>query len=149
MVRLKHRFLIGQILPVYQKGESAQHRVYNLHKIIDLIRQKISELYGEMGIGDFGQQLVIKYYEQEYSRLLVIKIPRGHQKHVQFALSCISSIEETPVTIRTLHTSSCPRTCIQKLTPMIKTFIEHNPKVKNLNVEEALLQTLNQTLVDN
>jgi RNase P/RNase MRP subunit POP5 len=149
MVRLKHRYLIAQILPLYQRSsgtDGSNQKIISINRILELVRQKILELYGEMGIGDFGQQLVIKYYEHEYSRILVIKVPRGCQKHVQLALSCISTVDDVPLIIRTLHTSSCPRTCLGKLTPLIKRYVEFNPKVKHAGVEDQLLKTMTNAL---
>ncbi len=163
MVRLKHRFIIGQVFFAQRHLQSLNAtttssssfgsdvtKSITIPRIIEILRQRIFELYGEMGLGEFGQQVVIKYYEQEYSRFIVIKLPRGYQKYIQFILSSITSIDDVPLTIRTLQTTSCGRTTMNKLKELTDLYLLHHPKVKELEgVEDKLHHTISTSFQEN
>lgn len=159
MVRLKHRFIIAQVYFLQRHLQSAATntttlsnfgsdvtRVVNSYRIVEAIKQRIHELYGEMGIGDFGQQVVIKYYEQEHSKLLIIKVPRGYQKYVLFALSAINSIEDIPLVIRTLHLSSCTRTTTNKIKELMEIYVIHHSKSVEKEDGERLIESAMKAL---
>lgn len=66
-------------------------------------------------LGDFGLNTYIKYFDNRYSNILIIKTNRDAQNKVHFALSCISNIIDITCLIRSLSIQSCSRTCINKL----------------------------------
>jgi RNase P/RNase MRP subunit POP5 len=160
MVRLKHRFIIAQVFLQHRPKNTSNQGNHEKHifekerpitsfRILETIRQKVAELFGEMGIGKFGQQIVIKYYEHDHSKFVVIKVPREHQKNVHFCLSCITQIDEIPLIIRSLSVHSCTRTCTNKLSSLMKIYLEHHPSVaKEQGMEEQLVKSVETALVN-
>jgi len=115
MVRLKHRYIVAQVIVdtsnKFQPGKTS----VNSRDIQSIIRDKIQELYGDVGLGEFGQASYIKYYDAKFSNILVLKTTREAQVKVHFALSCISEVAEVHLMIRSLSVNSCPRTCMESL----------------------------------
>jgi len=124
MVRLKHRYIIAQVIPVTgTKFQSAKNGVIS-RDFQTVIRDKIQELYGDVGLGEFGQASYIKYFDAKYSNIFVIKTTREAQIKVHFALNCISQVSEVHVMIRSLSVNSCPRTCQESLKKIFALYFE-------------------------
>jgi RNase P/RNase MRP subunit POP5 len=114
MVRLKQRFIIAQIVPgsptKFQEKLSLNSRDIQIK-----LREKIGELYGDVGVGEFGQATYIRYHDGKYSNIFVVKTTREAQQKVHFALSCMSEAGDSQWCIRSLAVNSCQRTCMQSL----------------------------------
>lgn len=124
MVRLKHRYIIAQVIPVVDSRMQAGKNGVSSRDFQNVIRDKIQELYGDVGLGEFGQASYIKYFDAKYSNIFVIKTTREAQIKVHFALNCISQVSEVPVIIRSLSINSCPRTCQESLKKIFKLHFE-------------------------
>lgn len=124
MVRLKHRFIIAQI--VLAPNAKFQGKVsFAARDIQAALRTKINELYGDVGLGEFGQATYVRYHEGKYSNIFVVKTHRDAQVKVHFAMSCISELGGVPLCLRSLSVNSCPRTCLQSLKQLFTLYFQN------------------------
>jgi RNase P/RNase MRP subunit POP5 len=136
MVRLKHRYIIAQTV----LGPTAKlqgNLMLTSREIQSELRSKIHELYGDVGLGEFGQATYVRYLDGKYSSIFVVKTTREAQIKVHFALSCLSELAGVQLCIRTLSVSSCPRTCTQALTELFSAYFQHC--TDNLSVTERVV----------
>ena len=124
MVRLKHRFIIAQIIPE-ANSKCTGKPTLSSREVQNVLREKIQELYGDVGLGEFGQASYIRYFDAKFSNIFIVKTTRDAQVKVHFALSCISNVSGTPVLIRSLSINSCPRTCMQTLKQLFRVHFEN------------------------
>jgi RNase P/RNase MRP subunit POP5 len=124
MVRLKHRYIIAQVLPDTSSRFVQGKTSVTSRDIQSVVRDKIQELYGDVGLGEFGQASYIKYYDAKYSNIFVIKTTREAQVKVHFALSCIAEVSEVHLMIRSLSVNSCPRTCMESLKKLFESHFQ-------------------------
>jgi RNase P/RNase MRP subunit POP5 len=120
MVRIKNRYIIGQIMLPSQKkkgGELIDSKPLILMKDLQSsLKDKVAELFGEIGAGEFGNSTVIKYFDSENSLVFVVRMPRESEQQVHMAISCVTAIrDKTDLVLRSLHVKSCPRTCTAAL----------------------------------
>ncbi len=109
MVRVKYRFIIAELLPASANLNDKIHS----HRTRDLqqaIKDKIQELYGDIGSGEIGQVTSVKYFENLYTHIFVVKTLRELESRVEFALSCINRIHQQDLIIRTIGSQGCERT---------------------------------------
>lgn len=113
MVRIKNRFILAEIMLPPSLGRKSQeaHIHLSVKDIQNAIREKIKELYGDIGVGDLGNSTVVKYFDRELSHIFILRTLRENQIKVHFAISCINKIKDVDLTIRTIVIKSCPRTC--------------------------------------
>lgn len=151
MVRLKHRYITAQILPNEQNAFSKSVSV-NQNMFQTNLRDKIKELFGDVGSGDFGGSTFVRFFDTQYSQIMVIRTTRDGEIKVHFALSCITKIESTisskvassinnnsEFIIRTLAVNSCVRTCMASLRDILQTYIEHYNQSSDKNSNEATM----------
>lgn len=124
MVRLKHRFIIAQII-ADAGGKVAGKATLSSRELQTALREKIQELYGDVGLGEFGQASYIRYFDAKFSNIFVVKTTRDAQVKVHFALSCLSNISGVSVLVRSLSINSCPRTCMQTLKQLFRVHFEN------------------------
>jgi RNase P/RNase MRP subunit POP5 len=111
---LKQRFIIAQV--VSGTPSKFQEKLsLNSRDIQTKLRDKIGELYGDVGVGEFGQATYVRYHDGKYSNIFVVKSTREAQMKVHFALSCLSEAGDGQWCIRSLAVNSCQRTCMQSL----------------------------------
>lgn len=129
MVRIKNRFIIVQLLenintasygkklnPSNSNNSSTSSGNEVLAKDIQSsVRDKIQELFGDIGAGEFGEMTFVRFYDPQISNIVVLRTPRGAEKNVMFALSSISKIKARELTFRTVSLHGCSRTCIKSL----------------------------------
>lgn len=124
MVRLKHRFIAAQIIPESSSKTSVK-TAFSSREIQNILREKIQELYGDVGLGEFGQASYVRYFDAKFSNIFIVKTTRDAQVKVHFALTCISNISGVPILIRSLAVNSCPRTCMETLKQLFRVHFEH------------------------
>ena len=124
MVRLKHRYIIAQVVPS-SSVRILTKQTYSSREIQTILREKIQELYGDVGLGEFGQATYVRYLDAKYTNIFVVKTTRDAQSKVHFALSCIGELSGSPICLRSLSINSCQRTCMQSLRQVIGLHFDH------------------------
>jgi RNase P/RNase MRP subunit POP5 len=110
MVRLKHRYLVYQILTDNNNSfPSSSSRDIN-----NLVRDKIQALYGDVGFGSFGISCHVKFFDPKYL-ICVIRVPREFENEVRFSIVTICVFNRVNVVMRILSVAGCERTCKSKL----------------------------------
>mmetsp|Transcript_34600 Transcript_34600/g.35281 ORF Transcript_34600/g.35281 Transcript_34600/m.35281 type:complete len:142 (+) Transcript_34600:136-561(+) len=112
MVRLKHRWIVGQIL--FEPGDTVQD--FSSQDIQNAVREKINLLYGDMGMGMIPSSLV-RFYDAE-SHFFVVRTLRETLQNVWFALSCVTSVMKKNTTLRVLRVAGSSKTCTSYLRDM-------------------------------
>jgi len=120
MVRIKHRYIIAQVMLDPTAPPAAISEI-TAHDILSILREKISSLYGDVGAGDFGSSVAVKYFDQSgaaagerCTHIFVLRCAREAEQQVRFALCTVSSIKRTALILRTLGVSGSSRTCADK-----------------------------------
>lgn len=121
MVRLKHRYIIGQVL---LDGLHEVSLTFSAKDISIAIKDKILALYGDIGAGNFGNSLSIRFNESKYSRVFVLRCPREFEMETRFAMSCVTQIKSHSVSFRTIEIAGCERTCSEKIRRMIEVVVD-------------------------
>ncbi len=122
MVRVKNRYIIAQLM--WNSGSKEKFDELLSRDIQSVLRDKIVELFGDVGVGEFGNSTLVKYFESQYSKILVIRTTRESQQNAHLALSCITKIKEIDVTLRSISVHSCPRTCAESLKTLLGVYFE-------------------------
>lgn len=122
MVRLKHRYLIGQIFDDPGKLESAI--ITNSKDLQSSLIENIKFLYGEVGMGSFGANIQVKFYDPT-TRIYLVRVFREHALSLQFALTCTTSLKKNDnVTLKTLALSGSSRTCKTTLISILTSTVD-------------------------
>ena len=122
MVRLKHRYLIGQVIDDSSifSVDAAHQSVITSRDIQSTFADTICKLYGDVGSGAFGSSTAVKYFDQNLN-VYVIRTSRDHLTQVQFALTCMTSAKKTSNLIfQTLAVAGSARTCKDKLLEILR-----------------------------
>lgn len=122
MVRVKNRYIVAQLL--FNAGSKEKLNDINARDIQMALREKISELYGDVGVGAFGNSTFVKFYESQHSKIFVVRTTRESQGEAHLALSCIAKIKDADLTVRSLVVHSCSRTCTAGLTTFITKYFD-------------------------
>ncbi|KAA1091857.1 hypothetical protein PGTUg99_011081 [Puccinia graminis f. sp. tritici] len=118
MVRFKNRYLLIQLIygphesstigSNHQPGPSGTKQV-NEKSLIDLIRQSIQLNFGDLGAGEAGADLTVKYYSPTTSNL-ILRCKRDQVTKVRASLLFINQINpQTPVIFNVIHVSGTIR----------------------------------------
>lgn len=105
------------------------------------LREKIQELFGDMGSGEIGQVTVVKFFESELTKLFIVRTLRELEHQVHFSLSCLTKLKEEDVVIRTVLTKSSERNTVDAMKGLMKTYIDHiyqNSDADNHDRQKAL-----------
>ncbi|KAI9732325.1 MAG: hypothetical protein M1834_001532 [Cirrosporium novae-zelandiae] len=165
MVRVKHRYLLAQILypepPPPAKLESKTTTttrvpdVVQFHQptsdnltpqaLLRLIRSQISVLYGDYGAGAAGGSVVIKYLSPATSTV-IIRCPRAHYRLVWAALSYITKLpdlsrkrgEERPCVIQVVRVSGTIRKAEEEATRRARAAVLKAKRDANNGANEQL-----------
>lgn len=125
MVRVKYRFLICQLLPAYYLDKDKNISGVKLKDLQQSIKDKIQELYGDIGVGEVGQATTVKYLESQFCHIFIVKTLRELENQVLFTLSCINKIKDVDVVIRTVTTRSCERTAVEDVKNIFQKAFAH------------------------
>lgn len=157
MVRLKHRYITAQILPNERtfSSSSSSGDSLNQNMLQSTLRDKIRNLFGDVGSGDFGGSTYVRFFDSEYSQIMVIRTTREGESNVHFALSCITKIESSNAKggsntdsindsfiIRTLCVNSCVRTCMKSLRETFKVYLDHYNQATKKQADELSVATV-------
>lgn len=149
MVRVKHRYLIGQVL---LEPSSIKTTDFNARDILLAAKDKLQLLFGDVGSGTIGAHLVIKFFDSE-SMIFVIRATREAANDTWFALSCMNEIKKQTCTVRCLNLSGCERTCFSDLKRLLEVYVRNSPLIigSNRDKEEEVIRKINEyeTLVNN
>jgi ribonuclease P/MRP protein subunit POP5 len=114
LMRLKHRYLIAQILSNEAKDFDDSSSITS-KEIISAIRDSIQELYGDVGMGTFGVSAIIKYFDPNATRrVFIVRVNREFITQVWYAISITSAIKKYACTLRCLCVAGSLRTCSKK-----------------------------------
>lgn len=147
-MRIKNRYLIAQALPPCTLGttvaDSLEIQSLVARDFHQSLREKIQELYGDVGSGDIGANTAVKFYDGTYTNILIVRSPREYETQVHFALSALSKVRATEVCIRSLSVKSTSRSCIEALQELIKVYI--TATVPEDSVRNAVIESLRHTI---
>ena len=119
MVRVKHRYLISQVM---LDNSSVQVESFQGRDVLGSIREKVQALYGDVGAGEFGTNMTLRYFDgnlETGSLILVIRTPRDGEMQTRFAMTAVNTIKQNNVCIRSLATCGSARTAMAKLTELL------------------------------
>ena len=146
MVRVKYRFIIAQLLPVSAnlKEKIHSHRIRELQQAI---KDKIQELYGDIGSGEIGQVTSVKYFENLYTHIFVVKTLRELESRVEFALSCINRLDQQNLVIRTIVSQGCERTTSMRVKQTLINALQSLvvPENEKATVVESIIRSVDGT----
>jgi RNase P/RNase MRP subunit POP5 len=148
MVRLKHRYVVCQLLPAsYSETALTALRSVSSRDVVQTLRDTLQGLYGDMGAGEIGHSISMRYWDATRgTRIFVIRVPRGGETQTRFALSCMSSCtkgskgggDNIPLVIRTLALAGSSRTCVDKLRDLLRIAVSADQLDETLREMEAI-----------
>lgn len=111
MVRLKHRYLIIQIIP-----EQYQSSILKINQIdiLNTLKERLLELFGDVGFGIWAKSLALKYYNN-FHNIFILRCTRDGEINVRLGISCIQSIKQISCICRVLEIAGSTRTCKDKM----------------------------------
>jgi RNase P/RNase MRP subunit POP5 len=154
MVRVKHRYLICQVLFETIGGSKESASDFNARDILLASKEKLQLLFGDVGSGTIGAHLIVKFFDLE-SMIFVLRTTRDAATDTWFALSCISEIKKQACTIRCLDACGCERSCFADLKRLLEVFVRNSHtgghRQADASVQDAMARRIEeyQTLVDN
>lgn len=121
MVRFKNRYLLVQLIygpsqPTKIERCQPDHAGHDTRKseinekfLVDLIRQSIQLNFGELGVGQAGADLTVKYYSPATANL-ILRCKRDQVNKVRASLFFINQINPgLPVIFNVIHVSGTIR----------------------------------------
>lgn len=126
-MRLKRRYIICQALASDEQDSSVGDD-YSSRDVLNVIKEKVEALFGDIGVGCFGTLSIIPLFDLK-SKIFVLRTSREAETNLRFALSCITAIKNRVLIIRTLSVSGCARSCTEKLQSTFQTLVDSS----NLN----------------
>ena len=134
-MRLKRRYIICQAL-AQEESDPASGEEYNARDLQIAIKEKVENLFGDIGLGSFGTSSMITVFDIK-TKIFVLRTPREAETNVRLALACITMVKAKSLILRTLGVAGCARSCIEKLR------VTFNTQVLNSNVSDALKKERN------
>jgi len=118
MVRIKHRYIIAQLL---SNGDDENvFKNISLQDILTACREKLSELYGDISVGLYGKNMTIKYFDSSMeSYIFILRVPREAENQARLSLACVNHIKKIACITRTLGVTGSERTCKDKLKKLL------------------------------
>ena len=152
MVRLKQRYIIGQVM----FDPSAKHREeVTSRSLLSAIREKIGQFYGEVGTAQLSTSMVVKFHDGECdsgghgTQLFIIRCAREAEQSIRFAMSAITFIKRCTLILRSLSVSGSSRTCISTTEDIITKAIDANWELNDtekVEIKEKLHHNLRSFL---
>jgi RNase P/RNase MRP subunit POP5 len=128
MVRLKHRYVICQIL----EDVPSSNNTYTTNDIMNAIKDKLSTFMGDYGAMYSCQ---VRYYDIN-SRIFIMRTNREAEVHMKAAVSMLTIIKKTNIIIRSLATCGSSRSCIEKLKILLDLFVSGNSNNNDSDIEK-------------
>lgn len=118
MVRLKHRFIICQLIDDSSLPVSSCE-AYTAGDIATALKEKVVIL-----LGDYSSihSISIKYYDHN-TRLFVVRVDRDGEVMIRTAMSLVTAIKKNNVMIRTLSVHGSSRTAVDQLKKTIEVLV--------------------------
>ena len=148
MVRIKHRYVIGQIL--FDPTQTIMDE-FGSRDVINVIREKMQLLFGDIGAGEFGGNTIIKFYDAN-TLIFIVRTAREAEQNLRLAMATVTQIKRNVLIMRTLSVAGCGRTCLDKLRILLCRALEaeasslplldESGRQKRQTQYETLLQTL-------
>ena len=119
-----------------EESDPASGEEYNARDLQNAIKEKVENLFGDIGLGSFGTSSMITVFDIK-TKIFVLRTPREAETNVRLALACITMVKAKSLILRTLGVAGCARSCIEKLR------VTFNTQVLNSNVSDALKKERN------
>lgn len=147
MVRIKHRYIIGQLL--FDPSQAQVDEIAS-RDVINAIREKLQMLFGDIGAGEFGGNTIIKFYDAN-TQIFVVRTAREAEHNVRLAMATVSNLKRNALIIRTLSVAGSGRTCLDKLKILLSRALEADAYTSSMDdttrlKRQSQYQTLLQTL---
>lgn len=133
-MRLKRRYIICQAL-ASEDQDSGAGDDYSARDVLGAIKEKVEALFGDIGVGCFGTLSIIPLFDLK-SKIFVLRTSREAETNLRFALSCITTIKNKVLIIRTLAVSGSARSCTEKLRTTFQTLVDSSNINETLKAEQ-------------
>jgi len=160
MVRLKNRYIVGQVL--FDRAAKGAEGITG-KDLLAAVRDKISQFYGEIGTAQLSSSLAVKFHDAESSsskgsndegesgatQVFVLRCSREAEDSVRFAMSTVSSVKKTTLIMRSLAVSGSSRTCISTTANMLDRSVDADwtlSEAEKKNKKERLRQVVTNSL---
>jgi RNase P/RNase MRP subunit POP5 len=140
-MRVKHRYLIAQLLPSSQSQNALS---LTSRDIQNNLKAKIEDLFGSMAGGEFGNNTTVRYFDSEHAFVFVIRTPRETYSKVHFAISSICKIKDVDAVVRVLRIHGSSRTCRTRLRSVLDAAIRQSRQTQS--EKDAALAAVDKTL---
>ncbi|RYG65887.1 hypothetical protein EON64_10990 [archaeon] len=107
MVRLRYKYIIGQLLPPL--GTPSDFSAITARDIQTTLKAFVEEIYGDEGLGVFSSSSSVRFLDIEHTCFFVIKTPASFYRKLLFALCSISKVKSCSCSIRTLRVQCTAR----------------------------------------
>jgi RNase P/RNase MRP subunit POP5 len=132
-MRIKHRYIICQAIEA-ENSNSTSSEEYSARDLQNVIKEKVESLYGDVGVGEFGSSSIIKAFDN-VSKIFVLRTTREAETNLRLAISCINSVKDKNLILRTLAVAGCSRTCGEKLRSLFNTVVENSNLNESVKIE--------------
>jgi len=123
MVRLKHRYVISQVLIDPTFG-CADVSILTAREILAVLREKIQQVFGDCG-ARHASGLAIRFFD-EHTLIFVLRTSRESETEVRFAMSLITTIKKINLVVRGLKICGSVRTCTQRLKEVLEVAVANS-----------------------
>ena len=113
MVRIKHRYLTVELVPDSGTNEGFA-KDFSTQDIFNSLREKIQELFGDVGYGLIAKNISLKIYFPDCG-IFIVRVARDSEVELRFALCCLNKIKRYSLICRTVAISGSSRTCKDSL----------------------------------
>lgn len=107
MVRLRNKFVVGQLLP--PPGLPSDLTVITARDIQTSLKAIVEEIFGDEGLGVFSSSSSVRFLEVEHTSLFIIKTPASFFRKLLISLSSISKVKNCSCSMRTLRVQCTAR----------------------------------------
>ena len=97
-MRLKRRYIICQAL-AQEESDPASGEEYNARDLQNAIKEKVENLFGDIGLGSFGTSSMITVFDIK-TKIFVLRTPREAEINVRLALACITMVKAKSLILR-------------------------------------------------
>lgn len=132
-MRIKHRYIICQAIEA-ENSNSMNSEEYSARDLQNVIKEKVESLYGDVGVGSFGSTSLIKAFDNA-SKIFVLRTTREAEINLRLAISCINTVKDKNLILRTLAVAGSSRTCGEKLRTIFITSVENSNFSESVKIE--------------